>query len=86
MDLSGINRFSIEPNDPLSAKVECSWTTLNERPAAPKRPAWQARTETRTALTATKTHFHLEARLEAYEGNKLVFERDWKSDIPRDGV
>ncbi|MBI1779287.1 MAG: CocE/NonD family hydrolase [Proteobacteria bacterium] len=86
VELKGSNRFQIRPDDPLSARVESTWTTLHERPAGPKRPEWRVRTETRTVMTSTKTHFKLEARLEAYEGSTLVFERDWNTEIPRDGV
>jgi hypothetical protein len=36
-------------------------------------------------MTSDATDFHLTARLEAYEGDKLIFEKDLSESIPRDG-
>jgi hypothetical protein len=74
---AGRERYSIHPNDPLSARQETHWT---EEIARGK---WVVRTETYGELTATKTHFIAKGRLEAYEGGKLVFEKDWNRKIPR---
>jgi len=72
--------YRIKPDDPLSAVTEAAWSfTLG-------RNNWQVHTETWTRMTADKTHFHLTARLEAYEGGELLFERDWQEAIPRDLV
>jgi hypothetical protein len=35
-------------------------------------------------MTASATHFRLKARIEAYEGDKLVFEKEFDETIPRD--
>lgn len=45
---------------------------------------WQVRTETRTVLTSTKTHFLIRATLDAYEGDRRVFARSWDESIARD--
>ncbi|MBL8338875.1 MAG: hypothetical protein JNM97_19075, partial [Rhodoferax sp.] len=44
---------------------------------------WKVRTETHSAMTASKTHFHVTGRLEAYEGDALVLTRSWDKKIKR---
>jgi hypothetical protein len=51
-----------------------------------RRGGWDVRTVTRTVLTSTSTEFHLNAELDAYEGNRRVFSRNWQRAIPRDHV
>ena len=68
------------PDDPLSARAETHWTqTL-------RRDDWSVRTETFQRLSADSTHFHVTARLEAYENDVLVLEKDWREEIPRDHI
>ena len=45
---------------------------------------WNVRTVTRTVLTSTPTDFHIMASLDAYEGEKRVFSRNWDVTVPRD--
>jgi putative CocE/NonD family hydrolase len=71
-------RWTIHPDDPLSARGYCHWTDENER------DGWQLRTETTCEMWADSTHFHLCARLEAYESGILVYERDISDRIARD--
>ena len=70
-------RWSILPCDPLSARGECHWTDETERDGI------RMRTEARCAMWADETTFHLEARLEAFENDSLVFETGKTSAIPR---
>ncbi|TQV75789.1 CocE/NonD family hydrolase [Denitrobaculum tricleocarpae] len=70
--------WSIQPEDPLSVTGEAHMTARRSR------GDWSTRTETTTRLTADATHFHLTAKLEAYEGEALVFEREWTRKIRRD--
>jgi len=70
--------WSIAQDDPLSAQGECYWTTWRSR------GGWRTRTETRTRLTADATHFHIDAGIEAYEGEELVFQREFRERIARD--
>jgi hypothetical protein len=73
----GRETWSIDPADPLSASGVTHWTeTLS-------RTGWSVRTETRTAMRSDAKNFHLSARIEAYEGDNLVFERDFEETIPR---
>jgi hypothetical protein len=72
-------RYTVVEDDPLSATAEVTWTWEFER------KHWQIRTETRTQVSCTKRDFLVRARLEAYESEKLVFERDFEERVPRNG-
>lgn len=69
--------WAIHPDDPQSATGRTHWTqTLS-------RNGWSVRTETFANMRSDAQNFILSARIEAYEGEKLVFERDFKQAIPR---
>lgn len=51
-----------------------------------KRGKWSVRTETRTVLTSSATHFHIFADLDAYEDDKRVYCQSWDQTIPRDFI
>ncbi len=68
---------SIMPDDPLSAKMETHWTEEL------KRGTWQTRTETYGRLTSTRTHWIVWGKIEAYEGKKKVFEKEFNEEIER---
>ncbi|WP_299782083.1 CocE/NonD family hydrolase [uncultured Roseobacter sp.] len=70
--------WAIHPDDPLSATGACHWTDELERDDV------RLRTETRCRMWADATHFHLTARLEAYENDVLIYERDHSDRIERD--
>ncbi|MGL4489732.1 MAG: CocE/NonD family hydrolase [Rhizobiaceae bacterium] len=74
---STLEKWSIHPDDPLSANAEISWTQTLER------GDWSIRTETHSAMRSDLTHFHITASLKAYEGDALVFEREWVDRIER---
>ncbi len=73
-------RWSIDPADPLSARGETHWTeTLS-------RDQWQVRTKTITSMRSDATTFFLEGRIDAFEGEKLVFTREFVNEISRDHI
>jgi putative CocE/NonD family hydrolase len=74
------DRFSIRPEDPLSARAEVAWTVRLAR------EDWRVETRTRTVLTATRETFELEATLDAVDGDTLVHHQRWTRSIPRDLV
>ena len=74
------DRFTIRPDDPLSARAEVAWTVRLAR------GDWQVETRTRTVLTATKDSFEVTASLEAFEGETPVHTERWDRSIPRDLV
>ncbi|MBB96617.1 MAG: peptidase S15 [Rhodobacteraceae bacterium] len=69
--------WSIHPDDPLSARGRCHWTEEQGR------GDWAIRTETYSEMWADTETFHLKARLEAWEGDALIYERDLSDSIPR---
>ena len=70
-------RWTIRPDDPLSARAEIWWEqTLN-------RGDWSVRTEARSSMGSDAGSFHLAARLEAWEGSDRIFERDFANMIAR---
>ena len=71
--------FSVHPDDSLSAKLEIIWTELFER------EDWRVSSRTHTILTSTESHFHLEAKLEAYLDEEMVHSKSWKSKFERKG-
>ena len=71
-------RWSIHPDDPLSARGTLHWS--NEL----GRGDWSIRTETYSEMWSDAETFFLKARVEAYEGDALIYERDIKDQIPRD--
>lgn len=71
-------RWTIRPDDPLSARGWCHWT--DER----GRGDWQLRTETTCEMWSDATHFHLHATIEAYEGGARVHHREVADSIRRD--
>lgn len=71
-------RWRIHPDDPLSAQGTCHWTDEIERDDI------ILRTEARCEMTSDATHFHLTARIEAYENGALIYARDVKDSVPRD--
>ncbi|MBA3516238.1 MAG: CocE/NonD family hydrolase [Rhizobiales bacterium] len=73
-----IERYSIHPDDPLSARIE---VTSRDRIS---RDDWSATTTTRTSVTSTSDAFEVEVRLEAWDGEALVVSRTEKETIARD--
>ncbi len=70
--------WTIDPVDPLSAEGETHWTqTLS-------RNEWSVRTETFTKIRSDAQNFYLTGRIVAYEGDALVFERNFEETIARD--
>ncbi|AXX96785.1 hypothetical protein [Profundibacter amoris] len=70
----------IHPDDPLSARGRTHWCDILQR------VNWCLRTETYSHMWADAANFHLSARIEAYEGDRLVFEKDFTETIPRDMI
>ena len=71
-------RWSIHPDDPLSARGKLHWSDELGR------GAWSVRTETYSEMWSDAETFFLIARVEAYEGGTLIYERDIEDEIPRD--
>ncbi|WP_415402278.1 CocE/NonD family hydrolase [Tateyamaria sp. SN3-11] len=73
-------RWSIHPDDPLSARAECHWTDEIARGDI------RLRTETRCEMWSDATHFHLRAQIEAFENDTAVHARKITDRIARNGL
>jgi len=73
-------RYSIRADDPLSARVELQWQQRYER------AAFRIQTEACVTMHVTQSHFVIDATLDAWEGERRVFSRNWSEEIPRDHV
>ena len=69
--------WSIHPDNPLSACGKTHWT--EER----SRGDWAIKTETYSKMFSDETYFYLEARIEAYENNNMIYQRDISKKIKR---
>jgi putative CocE/NonD family hydrolase len=70
-------RWTIRPDDPLSAKGEIWWEqTLS-------RGDWSVRTDAVASMRSDGGSFSVSARLGAWEGETKVFARDYRSVLPR---
>ena len=65
---------------PLSARAEISWEQRLSR------GDWRVKTRAETVMTATATHLRMTATLTAWEGDSVVFRRDWDEEVARDFV
>ena len=70
--------WRIHPDDPLCAYGETEWTQTLAR------GDWSVRTVTTSSMWADASTFHLRASVLAYDGEALIFERQYETAIPRD--
>ena len=72
-----IERWSIDPADPSSARGEIRWEQELSR------GDWSVRTVATSTMMCNPVIFELAARLEAFEGDTAVFSRDYAASVPR---
>jgi putative CocE/NonD family hydrolase len=91
-DLNGIQRFPngllyddsedghfvIRDGDPLSARLELSRTVVMSRD-----DGWSTRVETNSTMSSTASDFLVRTTLRAWEGEALVFSRDYSATVAR---
>ena len=70
--------LSICDREPNSAEAVATWQ-LGFR-----RHDWRIKIETMTRVTSDRECFRLEAKLDAFEGDKQIFTREWRAEVPRD--
>ncbi|MEP2030552.1 MAG: CocE/NonD family hydrolase [Paracoccaceae bacterium] len=71
-------RWAIHPDEPKSARGTLHWSDELGR------GDWFVRTETYSEMWCDAEAFYLRARVEAYENDTLIYERDTSDQIPRD--
>ena len=74
------HEFSIDEEDPLSARAEIQWSIEIGR------GEWRTRSVVRVVQTATRDAFHIHAEMDAFEGNSRIMSRNWDCAVPRDLV
>ncbi len=80
LDGGGVERFTQIEGDPLSASAEIEWRYVM------RRGDWEISTVSRTRLTGSREHFHLNITLDAFEGERRIFTRTLNRDLPRIGL
>ena len=70
-------RWTIRPDDPLSAEVAIRWEQRLWR------GDWRVRTVASAGMTATATHLRMTGEVVAYEGEAEVSRRAWDESVPR---
>jgi len=72
--------YSYQGDDFNSAKGETLWVRSF------KRDDWQIKTITRTVLRCDENCFYLDAELDAYEGDRRIYSKNWNRRIKRNLV
>jgi hypothetical protein len=72
--------YSYQADDFNSVRGETLWTRSFER------DDWRVKTITRTLLHCDENHFYLDAELDAYEGDKRIFSKNWNRRIKRNMI
>jgi hypothetical protein len=70
-------RWEIRPDDPQTARAVHVWEQRLSR------GDWSVRTRAEAEMTGNATDFRMIARLQAWEGEVLVFERNWDDRVSR---
>ncbi len=70
-------RWEINPDDPASAKVEIIWTRSLGR------GDWEVSTQITARMRGTADSFLIEQKIEAWEGEIPVFEKQFEATVPR---
>jgi len=70
-------RRSIREDDPNSAEIETEAVNVYER------DNWRVKLRARCLCKSTPGHFICSQVFEAFEGDRMVFSRNWEKEIPR---
>lgn len=73
-----VERYTSVADDFCSPRGDVEWSMTFSR------GDWSARTVTRTVLTCDGGDFDVYAQLDAFEGDRRTFSRNWQETVPRD--
>jgi len=76
-----LETYTIQQDDPLSARARSDWTIRLHRPEM----SWDVRVETRSELSADADDFITSNEVVCRDGEEIVFHRTWEKRIPRTG-
>ena len=74
-----LETYTIQENDPLSARTRSDWTIRLHRPEL----SWDVLIETRSEIAADATDFITSNEVVCKDGGEVVFHRTWEKRIPR---
>ncbi|MFC9946447.1 CocE/NonD family hydrolase [Streptomyces pratensis] len=74
-----LETYTIQQDDPLSARARSDWTIRLHRPEM----SWDVRVETRSELSADADDFITSNEVVCRDGDEIVFHRTWEKRIPR---
>ncbi|HWU06238.1 MAG TPA: CocE/NonD family hydrolase [Streptomyces sp.] len=74
-----LETYTIQEDDPLSARARSDWTIRLHRPAM----SWDVRIETRSQTRADADAFLTSNEVVCKDGDETVFHRTWEKRIPR---
>jgi hypothetical protein len=74
---SAVEEYAIADGDPLSARAEI------RHDAVFRRDGWSTRVRTRIQMISDSEHFHLDAELEGFDGDRRIYLRTWSVSVPR---
>ncbi|MFG2729109.1 CocE/NonD family hydrolase [Streptomyces canus] len=74
-----LETYTIDENDPLSARTRSDWSIRLHRPEL----GWDATVRTRSEITCDGTDFHTSNEVVCTDGGEVVFHRTWEKRIPR---
>ncbi|MFJ6749479.1 CocE/NonD family hydrolase [Streptomyces sp. NPDC091266] len=74
-----VETYTIQENDPLSARTRSDWTIRLHRPEL----SWDVLIETRSEIAADATDFITSNEVVCKDGGEVVFHRTWEKRIPR---
>jgi hypothetical protein len=75
-----VERWSVHPDDPARAMAEITWEQSQTR------GDWHIRTRTTSRMTADGPNLVMTARLQAWEGDAVIFERNFHELVARDFI
>jgi len=70
-------RWSIHPDDPLSANAQISWEQTGGR------DRWWTKTVAEMEMRCDREWFYITGKLVATENDAVMFEKEWDEKIPR---
>ncbi|QES43244.1 peptidase S15 [Streptomyces venezuelae] len=74
-----LETYTIQENDPLSARARSDWTIRLHRPDL----GWDTRVETRSEITCDAADFITSNEVVCKDGDEVVFHRTWEKRIRR---
>ncbi|MDQ0986263.1 CocE/NonD family hydrolase [Streptomyces sp. V2I9] len=74
-----LETYTIQQDDPLSARTRSDWRIRLHRPEA----AWDVSVESRSEITADEHDFIASDEVVCKDGEEIVFHRTWERRIPR---